>query len=214
MSNELLTDIKNALVDGKPDETVELTRKALKAGIEPMMIINKGLTEGMDIVGERFQTGEFFLPNLVIAASGMNQAMEILEPELKSLQQTAESLGTVVIGTVAGDIHEIGKSLVATMLSVNGFEVHDLGVDVTNETFVTKVKETGANILGLSALLTTTMTIQQQVIKALEEAGIRDQVKVLVGGAPISQEWAEKIGADGYAEDAIGAVELAKRLVG
>lgn len=214
MSNELLTDIKNALVDGKPDETVELTRKALKAGIEPMMIINKGLTEGMDIVGERFQTGEFFLPNLVIAASGMNQAMEILEPELKSLQQTAESLGTVVIGTVAGDIHEIGKSLVATMLSVNGFEVHDLGVDVTNETFVTKVKETGANILGLSALLTTTMTIQQQVIKALEEAGVRDQVKVLVGGAPISQEWAEKIGADGYAEDAIGAVELAKRLVG
>lgn len=214
MSNELLTDIKNALVEGKPDETVELTRKALKAGIEPMMIINKGLSEGMDIVGERFQTGEYFLPNLVIAASGMNQAMEILEPELKSLQQAAESLGIVVIGTVAGDIHEIGKSLVATMLSVNGFEVHDLGVDVANETFVAKVKETGANILGLSALLTTTMTIQQQVINALEEAGVRDKVKVLIGGAPISQEWAEKIGADGYAEDAIGAVELAKSLVG
>jgi corrinoid protein of di/trimethylamine methyltransferase len=214
MSNKLLTDLKNTLVDGKPDETVELTRKALKAGIEPMTIINQGLTEGMDIVGEKFQTGEFFLPNLVIAASGMNQAMEILEPELKSRQQVAQSLGTVVIGTVAGDIHEIGKSLVATMLSVNGFEVHDLGVDVASETFIAKVKETGANILGLSALLTTTMTIQRQVIKALEEAGIRDKVKVLIGGAPISPEWADTISADGYAEDAIGAVELAKRLVG
>ncbi len=214
MSNELLTDIKNTLVEGKPDETVELTRKALKAGIEPMEIINKGLTAGMDIVGEKFQTGEFFLPNLVIAASGMKQAMEILEPELKSLQQVAQSLGTVVIGTVAGDIHEIGKSLVATMLSVNGFEVHDLGVDVANETFVAKVKETGANILGLSALLTTTMTIQRQVINELEKAGVRDKVKVFIGGAPITQEWADTIGADGYAEDAIGAVELAKRLIG
>lgn len=214
MSNELLTNIKNTLVEGKPDETVELVRKALKAGIEPMMIINKGLTEGMDIVGERFQTGEFFLPNLVIAASIMNQSMEILKPELKSNQQGPKSLGTVVIGTVAGDIHEIGKSLVGTMLSVNGFEVHDLGVDVPNETFVAKVKETGANIIGLSALLTTTMTIQRQVINELEEAGVRDKVKVIIGGAPISQEWVDTIGADGYAEDAIGAVELAKRLVG
>jgi 5-methyltetrahydrofolate--homocysteine methyltransferase len=214
MSNKLLTEITNALVEGKPDETVELTRKALKAGLEPMMIIREGLTEGMDIVGERFQTGEYFLPNLVIAASGMNQAMEILKPELKSNQQATESLGTVVIGSVAGDIHEIGKSLVGTMLSVNGFEVHDLGVDVANEDFIAKIKETGANILGLSALLTTTMTIQRQVINELEEAGIRDKVKVLIGGAPISQEWADTIGADGYAEDAIGAVELAKRLVG
>jgi 5-methyltetrahydrofolate--homocysteine methyltransferase len=214
MSNELLTDIKNTLVDGKPDETAELTRKALKAGIEPLIIINKGLTEGMDIVGERFQTGEFFLPNLVIAASGMNQAMEILKPELKANQQVTESLGTVVIGTVAGDIHEIGKSLVGTMLSVNGFEVYDLGVDVSSETFIAKIKETGANIIGLSALLTTTMTIQRQVINSLEEAGVRDQVKVIIGGAPISQEWADTIGADGYAEDAIGAVALAKRLVG
>jgi 5-methyltetrahydrofolate--homocysteine methyltransferase len=213
MSNEILTQIMNTLVEGKPDETVELTRKALTAGIEPMQIISKGLTAGMDIVGERFQTGEFFLPNLVIAASGMDQAMEILKPELESNQQAAESLGTVVIGSVAGDIHEIGKSLVATMLSVNGFEVHDLGVDVANEIFVAKVKETGAKILGLSALLTTTMTIQRQIINELEEAGIREEVKVIIGGAPISQEWADTIGADGYAEDAIGAVELAKRLI-
>jgi corrinoid protein of di/trimethylamine methyltransferase len=213
MSSELITKIAASLVEGNPDETTDLTQQALEAGLEPLTIINEGLTVGMNIVGEKFQTGEFFLPNLVIAASGMKQAMEILKPELKSRQQTADSLGTVVIGSVAGDIHEIGKSLVGTMLSANGFQVYDMGVDVATEVFVAKVKETGADILGLSALLTTTMTIQRQVIKELEEAGIRDQVKVLIGGAPISQEWADNIGADGYAEDAIGAVELAKNLV-
>ena len=214
MSNEFVTKITTSIVEGNPDETVDLTRQALKAGLEPLTIIDEGLTVGMNIVGEKFQTGEFFLPNLVIAASSMNQAMEILEPELKSRQQETESLGTVVIGSVAGDIHEIGKSLVGTMLAANGFQVHDMGVDVKNETFIAKVKETGASILGLSALLTTTMTVQRQVIKELEEAGIRDQVKVLIGGAPISQEWADTIGADGYADDAIGAVNLAKSLVG
>jgi corrinoid protein of di/trimethylamine methyltransferase len=213
MSSELITKIVASIVEGKPDEITDLTQQALEAGLEPLTIINEGLTVGMNIVGEKFQTGEFFLPNLVIAASGMNQAMEILEPELKSRQQTADSLGTVVIGSVAGDIHEIGKSLVGTMLSANGFQVYDMGVDVANEVFVAKVKETGADILGLSALLTTTMTRQRQVINDLEKAGIRDQVKVLIGGAPISQEWADNIGADGYAEDAIGAVELAKNLV-
>lgn len=214
MSNELLTQITTSIVEGKPDETVNLTRQALEAGLEPLTIIDEGLTVGMNIVGDKFQTGEFFLPNLVVAASGMKQAMEILKPELKSRQQETKSLGTVVIGSVAGDIHEIGKSLVGTMLAANGFQVHDMGVDVPNETFITKVKETGASILGLSALLTTTMTVQRQVIKELEEAGIRGQVKVLIGGAPISQEWADTIGADGYADDAIGAVNLAKRLVG
>ena len=214
MSSELMTKIATSLVEGKPDETTDLTQQALEAGLEPLTIIDEGLTVGMNIVGEKFQTGEFFLPNLVIAASGMKQAMEILEPELKSRQQETESLGTVVIGSVAGDIHEIGKTLVGTMLSANGFQVHDMGVDVKNETFIAKVKETGASILGLSALLTTTMTVQRQVIKELEEAGIRDQVKVIIGGAPISQEWADNIGADGYADDAIGAVDLAKRLVG
>ena len=121
--------------------------------------------------------------------------------------------GTLVIGSVEGDIHEIGKSLVGTMMSANGFQVYDLGVDVPIATFVNKVQETGANLLGLSALLTTTMTVQQEVIEALEEAGIRDQVKVLIGGAPVSKEWADSIGADGYAEDAVGAVELAKQLL-
>jgi len=213
MSNELVTQITTSIIEGKPDETVNLTRQALEAGLEPLTIIDEGLTEGMNIVGDKFQTGEFFLPNLVIAASGMNQAMEILKPELESRQQATESLGTVVIGSVAGDIHEIGKTLVGTMLAANGFQVYDMGVDVANETFIAKVKETGASILGLSALLTTTMTVQRQVINELEEAGIRDQVKVIIGGAPISQEWSDTIGADGYADDAIGAVNLAKRLL-
>jgi methylmalonyl-CoA mutase cobalamin-binding domain/chain len=139
--------------------------------------------------------------------------MVLLEPDLRGRQQAVETAGTVVIGTVAGDIHEFGKSLVGTMLATAGFKVHDLGVDVPTGAFVTKVKETGANLLGLSALLTTTMTFQEEVIEALEEAGLRDQVKVIVGGAPVSQDWADTIGADGYAEDAVGAVELAKQLV-
>jgi corrinoid protein of di/trimethylamine methyltransferase len=214
MSKDLLAKITSSLVEGEPDETVGLTREALGAGLEPLTIINEGLVPGMNIVGDKFQSGEYFLPHLIIAANGMQQSMELLEPELTARQQAVASAGTLVIGSVAGDIHEIGKSLVATMMSASGFQVYDLGVDVATETFVSKVKETGANLLGLSALLTTTMTVQREVIEALEEAGIRDQVKVMIGGAPVSQEWSETIGADGYAEDAVGAIELAKRLAG
>ncbi len=213
MSNELLAKITTSVVEGEPDETVELTRQALAVGLEPLTIIDEGLVPGMNIVGGKFQSGEYFLPHLIIAANGMQRSMELLEPELRARQQTVEAAGTMVIGSVAGDIHEIGKSLVATMMSASGFQVFDLGVDVATETFVAKVKESGANLLGLSALLTTTMTVQRKVIEALEEAGIRDQVKVIVGGAPVSQEWADTIGADGYAEDAVGAVELARRLM-
>ncbi len=214
MSSDVLTKITASLVEGEPDETVDLTRQALEAGLEPLAIINEGLVPGMNTVGEKFQRGEYFLPHLIIAANGMQQAMELLEPELKERQQAVERAGTMVIGSVAGDIHEIGKSLVATMMSAAGFQVYDLGVDVPTKTFVSKVKETGANLLGLSALLTTTMTVQREVIEALEEAGIREQVKVIIGGAPVSQEWANTIGADGYAEDAVGAIELARLLVG
>ena len=220
MSNELLSHgqllsaIIASIVEGEPDETVDLTRQALEANLGPLTIVNEGLVPGMNIVGAKFQSGEYFLPHLIIAATAMQQAMELLEPELKARQQAFETAGTLVIGSVAGDIHEIGKSLVATMMSASGFQVYDLGVDVPTETFVAKVRETGADLLGLSALLTTTMTGQRQVIEALEEAGIREQVKVLIGGAPVSQEWVEAIGADGYAEDAVGAIELARHLVG
>jgi corrinoid protein of di/trimethylamine methyltransferase len=214
MSKDLLAKITTSLVEGEPDETVGLTRQALESGLEPLTIINEGLVPGMNIVGDKFQSGEYFLPHLIIAANGMQQSMALLDPELTARQQAVESAGTLVIGSVAGDIHEIGKTLVATMMSASGFQVYDLGVDVATETFVSKVKETGANLLGLSALLTTTMTVQREVIEALEEAGIRDQVKVMIGGAPVSQEWSDTIGADGFAEDAVGAIELAKRLAG
>jgi len=213
MSDELLTQITTSLVEGALDEVVDLTRQALEVGLEPLSIINEGLMPGMIIVGDKFQAGEYFLPHLTIAAHSMQQAMELLEPELQARQQTVVSAGTVVLGSVAGDIHEIGKSLVGTMMSASGFQVFDLGVDVPTETFVAKVQETSADLLGLSALLTTTMMVQREVIEALEEAGLRDQVKVIIGGAPISQEWADTIRADGYAQDAVGAVELAKQLV-
>jgi corrinoid protein of di/trimethylamine methyltransferase len=212
-TNEILAQISGAVVEGDPDLTVELTRKALEEGIGPLTIIDEGLIPGMDIVGQKFSDGEYFLPNLIISAEGMKNSMEILEPRLRELQQTRTTLGKVVIGTVQGDIHEIGKSLVGTMLSANGFTVYDLGVDVAVEDFVAKVKETGANLVGLSALLTTTMEVQRDVMDALKREGLRDQVKVLVGGAPVTRGWAEEIGADGYAEDAIGAVEIAKKLV-
>jgi corrinoid protein of di/trimethylamine methyltransferase len=214
MSEDILGRLTNSIIDGEVERTVALTQEALQAKLEPMTIIKQGLVPGMDIVGEKFASGEYFLPNIVIAGSAMQQAMALLEPELREGQQTLTSYGKVVIGTVLGDIHEIGKSLVGTMLSANGFEVHDLGVDVPTDVFIAKLKETKAQLLGLSALLTTTMTVQREVIEALAEAGIRNQVKVLVGGAPVHQDWADSIGADGYAEDAMAAVSLAKRLVG
>jgi len=213
MSHDLLALISDSLIEGDADRTVSATREALAAGMEPLAILDRSLVPAMRIVGERFSCGEYFLPNLIMSAQGMKQAMELLEPELRARRQSVQSRGTVVIGTVQGDIHEIGKSLVATMLSANGFEVHDLGVDVPVEKFIAAVDATGAQILGLSALLTTTMSVQKEVMAALADAGLRARVKVMVGGAPVSQRWADEIGADGYAEDAVDAVALAKRLV-
>ncbi len=213
MSEDLLVMITEGIVGGEPESVVALTRKALESGLQPLEIINQGLVVGMNIAGEKFAQGEFFLPHLLTAAKGMQAAMELLEPELGARKQVHEAVGTVVIGTVQGDIHEIGKSLVGTMLSANGFKVHDLGVDVPSEDFVAKVRETGADILGLSALLTTTMIGQREVIESLVQAGIRDQVKVIVGGAPVSQAWADEINADAYAGNAMGAVEVARRML-
>ncbi|TET82248.1 MAG: cobalamin-binding protein [Anaerolineales bacterium] len=213
MSEDLLARITESIVEGEPESVVALTRKALESGLQPLEIINQGLVPGMNVAGEKFARGEFFLPHLLIAAKGMQAAMELLEPELATRQQVHEAVGTVVIGTVQGDIHEIGKSLVGTMLSANGFKVYDLGVDVPKEDFVARVKETGADLLGLSALLTTTMIGQREVIENLVQAGIRDQVKVIVGGAPVSQAWADEIGADAYAENAMDAVEVARRVL-
>jgi corrinoid protein of di/trimethylamine methyltransferase len=214
MSQELYTQLSIAVIDGDEELAVALTEQALEQGLNPLEIIARGLSPGMGEVGDRFSCGEFFLPHLVMAGNTMKAALAQLEPALKAGGMARETQGTVVLGTVAGDIHEIGKSLVATMLTANGFVVHDLGVDVPPARFVETVRQTGAGLLGLSALLTTTMVVQRKVIEELAEAGLRDQVKVMIGGAPVSSQWAEEIGADGYAEDAAGAVKLARWLVG
>jgi len=166
----------------------------------------------MNRIGELFSSGEFFLPELVIGGDAMKAALAILEPALVGNQER-EIVGRVVLGTVEGDIHEIGKTLVGIMLTANGFDVHDIGADKSAAEFVAAVKENGATLVGASALLTTTMAEQQSIIEALEEAGLRDQVKVMIGGAPVSQSWADSIGADGYAANAISAVDLAFRLI-
>ena len=214
MSQELYAQLAQAVIEGDQELTISLTKQALDRGVNPLEIIKQGLTPGIDVVGEKFSCGEYFLPHLVMAGNTLKAALALLEPALRAGGIARQVSGTVVLGTVAGDIHEIGKSLVGTMLLANGFVVHDLGVDVPTSKFIAAVSETGANLVGLSALLTTTMSIQRKVVQELTEAGLRDQVKVMVGGAPVSMQWAQEIGADGYAEDAVGAVALARRLVG
>jgi len=214
MSKDLYTQLNMAVIEGDEELTLSLTKQALDQGLNPLEIVEEGLTPGMDVVGEKFGCGEFFLPHLVMAGKAMKAALLELEPALKASGLTRETPGTVVLGTVAGDIHEIGKSLVSIMLTANGFVVHDLGVDVSPSQFLETVRETGANLLGMSALLTTTMGVQRKVVEELTEAGLRDQVKVMVGGSPVSAGWAQEIGADGYAEDASEALALARRLVG
>jgi corrinoid protein of di/trimethylamine methyltransferase len=215
MPNErLYEEMAKAVIDGLPDRARALAAEALDAGIEPLAAINQGFKPGMDVVGEGFARGELFIPDLMMSGEAMKAAIATLEPELMKRKQQREVLGKVVIGTVQGDIHEIGKTLVATMLSANGFEVHDLGVDVSPQQFIDKVREVNANVVGLSALLTTTILNQETVILTLKEAGLRDQVKVIIGGVPASTEWAEEIGADGYAENATEAVAVVKQLVG
>jgi corrinoid protein of di/trimethylamine methyltransferase len=212
--SELLEKLQESVIIGEPDEARDLAAKALDSGVEPLVVIEQALHPGMQLVGDRYECGEYFIPDLVMAAEAMKAAMAVLEPELAARQEERHVLGTVVIGTVEGDIHEIGKSLVATMLGAAGFDVHDLGVDVTAEDFVKEVQKTNANVVGLSALLTTTMLNQEAVIEGLKEAGIRDQVKVVIGGAPASPDWAKTIGADGYAENANEAVAVVRQLLG
>ncbi len=211
---ELLKAMAASVEAGDPEKAEALARQAMELGLDPLEAITLGFTLGMTAVGEGFACGDLFLPDLVLAGEAMKAAIRVLEPELTRRGSHREVLGRVVLGTVQGDIHEIGKSLVGTLLSANGFQVFDLGVDVAPERFVDKVREVQADIVGLSALLTTTMVVQEEVIEALKEAGLRERVKVMVGGAPVTQSWADEIGADGYAEDAMGAVVVAKELLG
>ena len=212
MSEEMLRRLEQAVIVGEAEEAAELARQGLDQGLDPLVLIDEALTQGMNRIGELYSSGEYFLPDLVIGGDAMKAAFAILEPALVGTQER-EPAARVVIGTVEGDIHEIGKTLVATMLAANGFEIRDLGADVSPERFADAVREVNADVVGLSALLTTTMVSQKAVILTLKEAGLRDQVKVIVGGAPVSLEWAEEIGADGYAEGAMEAVEVVKQLV-
>ena len=206
--------MRQAVIDGDADAAEAAAKAAIAAGIPPLTAIDEGFMVGMKEVGAGFAAGELFLPDMMLAARAMQRALVVLEPELKASATERTVAGRVVIGTVAGDIHEIGKNLVGMLLSTSGFEVHDLGVNVAPERFVAAAREHRADIVGISALLTTTMTGQRGVIAALQEAGLRPLCKVIVGGAPVTGSWANEIGADGYSEDAMGAVELAKRLVG
>ena len=202
-----------AVIEGDPQLAAELARQTLLAGLDPLETVNQGLVPGIQYTGEQFSIGEMFLPDLMLAAEAMKQALAVLEPEMQRRGSVRQSLGRVVLGTIQGDIHEIGKNLVGTLLSANGFEVFDLGVDVSPQRFAQKAAEVGAGLVGVSALLTTTMVRQKEVIGALAGLGLRPQVKVMVGGAPVTRRWAEQIGADGYSEDALGAVTLAKSLL-
>ena len=204
-----LKALAEKIIKGDQAAAVNITKEALAEGMAPKTILDEGLIAGMDIVGARFKKNEVYIPEVLISARAMKMAMEILEPEL--VKAGVEPLGKLAIGTVQGDLHDIGKNLVAMMLKGAGFEVIDLGVDVKPEKFLEKVKESGVNLIGLSALLTTTMPGMEKTIKFLRDAGL--DVKVMIGGAPVTQEYADKIGANGYAPDAASAVDLAKKLV-
>jgi len=207
-----MTDLKalaDAVIKGDQGTAVEITKSALEEGTAAKSVLEEGLIAGMDVVGARFKNNEIYIPEVLIAARAMKMAMEFLEPEL--IKAGVEPVGKFLIATVQGDLHDIGKNLVAMMLKGAGFEVIDLGVDVSPEKFVEQVKAKGVQLVGMSALLTTTMPGMEMTIKALKEAGV--SAKIMIGGAPVTQGYADKIGADGYAADAASAVDMAKSLV-
>jgi 5-methyltetrahydrofolate--homocysteine methyltransferase len=216
MTNDATYDyprIARALILGDRDTVGRMTREGLDIGLDPKQIIFKGLIPGMDVVGEKFRRNEYYVPQVLLSARAMYAGLDLLKP-LLTAAATSEYLGTVVIGTAQGDLHDIGKNLVAMMLEGAGFRVLNLGRDVAPEAFCKAVEEHGANIVGISALMTTTMPAMKRTIDALVRAGLRDRVKVMVGGAPVTQAFADQIGADGYAKDSTLAVVKAKQLVG
>ena len=209
--NERLETIKAAVVFGKHGEIVDLVRRAVDTGDDPNRIINEALIAAMDVVGQKFASNEIYVPEMLVSAFTMKKGLEIVKPRLGG--EKSKSMGTIMMGTVKGDLHDIGKNLVIMMLEGAGFNVVDLGVDLSVEKVVEKVEEIKPRILGLSALLTTTMPEMKRVIEVLEQKGLRQKVKVLVGGAPVDARFAEKIGADGYGKDAAEAVRLAREII-
>jgi trimethylamine corrinoid protein len=214
MSTELFQLMAQSIVDGDSEVAVKLAEQAVAAGLDPLDAITKGYVMGVNQVGEAFSCGDAYLPELVMAGEAMKAAVSALEPEMQKRGSERIMLGKVVLATVEGDIHEIGKSLVGTMLAASGFQVFDLGVDVAVDKIIGKAVEVNADVIAMSALLTTTMVKQREVIEELEKENIRGKFKIMVGGAPVTRDWVQKIGADGYSEDAIGAVNVAKSLMG
>ena len=210
--SEILTKMSTAVIEGRAEGIAAMAQQALDEGCSPQEVLDAGLMPGMDHVGAEFRAGNMFVPEVLRSARAMQTAMDILRPLLA--ETGARTAGKVLLGTVKGDMHDIGKNLVAMMCEGAGFEVKDLGKNIAPETFVEEVKAFNPDILGMSALLTTTMRTMEQTIKALEEAGLRDRVKVIIGGAPVTQTFADQIGADGYASNAASAADLAKELVG
>ena len=204
-----LNALSEAIIKGDQKTSVDITKAAVDEGMAPEEILSQGLIAGMNVVGTRFKANEVYIPEVLIAARAMKMAMEILEPKL--IEAGVEPLGRALVGTVQGDLHDIGKNLVVMMLKGAGYNVTDVGVDVSPEDFVTKAKEANAQLVGLSALLTTTMPAMEKTIAALKEAGL--PLKTMIGGAPVTQGYADKVGADGYAPDAASAVDLAKSLL-
>ena len=212
--NEILAKMSEAIVAGDRAAAATLAGEAVRSGLDLLEVIEQGYVPGIQKVGELWEQGEYFLPELITSAEAMKEAMAVLKPELNRRNIGTRTSGRIVIGTVEGDIHDIGKNLVASMLQAAGYEVFDLGADVKLERFIEQAEATGARTICLSALLTTTMSAQKRFIGLLGEKGLRERYKVLVGGAPASRRWAEEIGADGYAENAVAAVKLVKSLAG
>ena len=210
---EILQNLAAAILGGSKDAALEWAEKGLQSGVKPLELISGGLTVGLDEVGEKFESGEYYLPDMMLAAEAMSAVLEMLAPQLEQERDAAEQVVKVVIGTVKGDLHSIGKDIVIMMLKAAGMEIIDLGVDVPSEKFVRSVEDNGALVLGISALMTTTIQEQKKIIDLLVEHGLREKVKVIVGGAPLSEEWALKIGADAYAADAIAGVKKIKALL-
>ncbi len=213
MGMDLYAQMKQSVIDGEVELAEELARQALDAGLLPADILDKGFVKGIEEVGDLFAKGVFYLPEVIQGAEAMKAVAALLQPEFDKMKESRKAMGVAVAGTVADDIHEIGKTIVCAMMSAAGFTVIDLGADVSVETFVEKVKELKPDLLLLSALLTTTMPNQHKTIEALKNAGLRDDVKVMIGGSPTTRAWTDEIGGDGYSQDAFEAVATAKRLL-
>jgi len=204
--------LKSGIININMEETKNAVKKVIELGIDPLEAIEKGLSVGTKIIGEKFKKLEVFLPELIMAGDIFNEAMEILKPEIEAKKIKQAKKGNIVIGTVKGDIHKIGKDIVAMLLEISGYEVHNLGENISTSTFIDEAEKIGADFIGLSSLLTSTMPAQKDLIDALREKGIRSKYKVIVGGGPVTSEWTDEIGADGYAETAADAVTLIQKL--